>query len=533
MYPRVHALIDEGVKDSPAPYFMCEYAHAMGLGPGNLEEYWDVINTYPRLLGGCVWEWADHSVVKKTADGQRYFAYGGDFGEVPNSYNFCVDGLMYPDRRPHTGYYMLKKALEPVKFTLKDNEIVVRSLLRFITLDGYKAEWKLLVDGVPAANGELDLSGVAPMGEKRLPLPCELPKKGEAILEIALTEAKDRKWAKAGFELARTQLALPSAPEFIVTFAEDMSPLAIREGEDRLYIEGDDFTITFDTRLGEIISWVSAGHELIQRAPRANFYRAPSCNDACNADRSWKEYKMDHLQPRLTDWKIDQLAPSAVRVCAEHIHVPYTRRPLLSTITTWTVYGSGDVREEITYVPINKDVPPYARLGVQMQLPARYDKLVWYGRGPGESYPDLKLQANVGIYEADVADTHEPYVWPQENGAHMDTRAVAALDGLGGGLLFICEKALEDGFSFTAHQYTDEALMAATHTPEIKTIDATVFSIDLQQHGTGSATCGPGPLDKYKNNLREPRTLAFVMRPYSRQDTGFVRAMRTLPEKVD
>lgn len=533
MYIRVHELIDEGVKDAPAPYFLSEYAHAMGLGPGNLEEYWDVFYTYPRLLGGCVWEWVDHGIEMRSEEGQFYYAYGGDFGDIPTRYHYCIDGLLYPDRTPHTGYYSLKKALEPVKFLMDGNGILVRSRLCFTTLGGYHAAWRLLADGLPVECGTLDLSGVEPMGEKRLPLPCRPPEEGELFLEIVLTEARDRKWAKMGYEVSRTQLRLPSCPRIETIPVADMSPLAVRETRDRLRVEGDDFALTFDTRRGELVSWQNAGYELIEQGPRANFYRVPTDNDNKGVNNDWLDYKMNHIQSRLTRWQTEKLSDGALRACASHNHAPFTRLPLLRTETAWMVYGNGDVRVEIKYVPLNLQLPPYARLGIQMELPGRYDRLVWYGRGPGESYPDLKLHAPVGLYEAGIADTHEPYVRPQENGAHMDTRAVAVLDVLGSGLLFVCEKALDEGFSFTAHQYTDQALDTATHTPELETIDATMFSIDLQHDGIGSGSCGPGALDKYRNYLKETRTLSFVMRPYSRQDASFTTAMRVVRKPWD
>lgn len=529
MYARIHDLVDQGIKDDPHPYLVCEYAHAMGLGPGSLEEYWEVFNAYPRLLGGCVWEWVDHGIERRAQDGRPYYAYGGDFGDYPTRYNFCIDGIIGPDRVPHTGYYSLKKAMEPVKFALDEQGIKVRSLFRFETLDHLSAAWRLLRDGVALSDGVLDLSGVAPMGEKTLPLPCAIPEDGECMLDISVTEKRDRKWARAGFEVTHAQLSLAANPVQTVLAAEDMSPLRLSQQGNALRLEGDDFAITFDLRLGEMISWISAGDELLARAPRHHFYRAPTDNDSRGVNNRWLESKMDHLRPRLSSWDAQQISPCELRIRAEHVHASFTRRPLLRTQTCYTVFGSGDVRVKIDYVPLVENLPPYPRLGVQMRLPGKYDQLIWYGRGPGESYPDLRMHASVGLYERHVDEMHEPYARPQENGAHMDTRAAAAVDLRGKGLLFICEQALEEGFSFTAHRYTDQALHAATHTPELEMRDEVVFSVDLQHNGIGSGSCGPGALDRYQNHLKKTRTLCFVMRPYDRQDARFERAMRVLP----
>lgn len=529
MYARVHDLIDQGLRDDPHPYLVCEYAHAMGLGPGSLEEYWEVFNTYPRLLGGCVWEWVDHGIERRAKDGSPYYAYGGDFGDYPTRYNFCIDGLIGPDRVPHTGYYSLKKAMEPVKLTLENQQIKVRSLFRFVTLNHLCATWRLLRNGVALDEGTLDLSDIAPMGEKTLSLPCAIPQNGECILDVSITEKHSCKWAKAGFEIAHTQLALPFHSDLLLLSTLDMHPLSVSEQENALLIEGEDFRLTFDTRLGELTSWISAGDELLSRAPRHHFFRAPTDNDSRGVNNRWLDSKMDHLRPRLHAWEMNQLSPTVLQIHAEHVHAPFTRRPLLKTQTCYTIFGSGDVRVNIDYVPLIDGLPPYPRLGLQMHLPKRYDQLIWYGRGPGESYPDLKMHASVGLYERSVDEAHEPYARPQENGAHMDTRAVAAVDLRGKGLLFICEKAVEEGFSFTAHAYTDQALHAATHTPELEKMDEIVFSVDLQHNGIGSSSCGPGTLDRYQNRLEETRTLCFVMRPYQRQNARFEHAMRVLP----
>ncbi len=530
MYQRVHNLVARGIKDDPAPFFTCEYAHAMGMGPGNLEEYWEVFYTYPRLMGGCVWEWVDHGIEVKDKKGNPYYAYGGDFGDIPTRYNFCIDGLIAPDRSLRTGYYSLKKALEPLKFTLDQDGILVRSRLCFVTSDGLKAVWRLLVDGVSQASGTLDISGIKPLGSKALPLPCALPACGESILEIVIVQAQDQLWAKAGFEVSTTQLKLPVPVAVEHLPVACMSGLQVCQEPNRLIIEGEDFAITFDSRLGEMISWKNAGYELIQRAPRANFYRAPTDNDARGVNNDWLDWKMDHIMTRLHSWKMERLTDMSIRITAEHVHAPFTRLPLLNTVTVWTVFGNGDVRMHVDYVPRNLELPPYARLGVQMHLPAAFNRLIWYGRGPGESYPDLKMHANVGVYECSVKETHVPYIRPQENGAHIDTRAVAVLNVRGSGLMVICEQGEGEGFSFTAHDYTDQMLHEATHTPELGQIDATVFSVDLAHNGTGSSSCGPGPLERYKNYLRETRSMTVVMRPFSSQTSSFTSAMRTLPE---
>lgn len=533
MYPSVYKVIEEGQKEDPKPYFMCEYGHAMGLGPGSFEEYWDAIYASKRLIGGCVWEWVDHGMEVLTEDGERYYAYGGDFGDTPNDGNFCVDALNYPDRTPHTGLLSLKHALRPVRFALNaDGSVTFRNMLGFISLDRFSASFRVLVDGISVESGKIDLSGIPAGCEKTIGGFYKTPACGEAILEIVVCEAFDTKWAKAGHEVVCEQLILNVQPEIEVLPAADMRPLTIDEDDMYLCVSGDDFDVWFDVKLGEMINWVAGGNELIECAPRANFFRARTDNDIRVA-KQWAAFQLDKpLQQRLMSLKVETLFAGCVRVTVRHKQSPCSHRPLFETETKYTIFGNGDIRVETEYTPLTDKLPPLPKIGVQMVLPAAYDRLVWYGRGMGESYPDIKMHAPIGLYECMVDDTHEPYVRPQENGAHADTRAFAVTDNLGMGIMVINEKAQGDGLSFTAHDYTDEDLHNATHTPELECAEATVLSVDYAQGGIGSNICGPEPMENYKLYLKEPVTFAFVMRPYNRQNLDLTAGMRILPENV-
>ena len=533
MYPSMDKLIEEGQKDDPRAFFMCEYAHAMGLGPGSLKEYWETIYAYPRLIGGCVWEWVDHGMEVLTEDGEAYYAYGGDFGDKPNDGNFCVDALNYPDRTPHTGLYMLKKALEPVAIErAEDGGLIVKNRYAFTSLDHLNAMWRLTADGETVESGRFDLSSIGPYGEKKVALPCAVPEKGECILDFSVTEAMDRKYAKAGHEVARIQITLCSKPEITTVPVSEMPALTVDEDGNEISVYGPDFEVTFDSRLGEMISWCSDGNELIERAPRANFFRAYTDNDHAIHDSKWLRYGYDRLKQRVCAFDVKQLSSGAVRVTAKHVYSACNLRPLIETETRWTVFGNGDIRSETDFAPLCATLPPLPRMGMQLEMPGVYDRFDWYGRGERECYPDIKVFAPVGLYHKTVEENHEPYARPQENGAHADTRAFALTDALGSGVLFVSEQAAEDGFSFTVHDYTDQALDAAKHTPEIEGSDTTVVSLDWRQGGIGSNSCGPEPMEKYKLYLKEKKTLAFVMRPFRMQDEKLTMMMRILPENV-
>ncbi len=529
MYPSVEHLIDEGEKDDPMPFFMCEYAHAMGLGPGSLPEYWDAIYSHKRLIGGCVWEWVDHGIEVLTEDGEKYYAYGGDFGDYPNDGNFCVDALNYPDRTPHTGLWALKKAIQPVSFTLDDGFVVIKNRYDFTTLDHLNCTWRLLVDGASVKSGRFDISGICPQGEKRMPLPCKIEGNGEMYLDFTVTEACDRLWVASGHEVARVQIKLDKEVVNEYIKAGDMPELYVSEDDNLMLISGTDFEVWFDTRLGDLVSWVADGNELIEAPFKANFMRAYTDNDK-NMKEKWDKFRLHKMERNTRSFKLDTISRGCVKATATHVYMPCSMRPFIQTDTAWTVFGNGDIRVETVFTPLHENLPPLPRIGLQARIPGAYDKLVWYGRGLIESYPDLKDAAPIGIHECSVEDTYEPYIRPQENGAHADTRCVAITDATGFGMLIINEKSRGDGFSFTAHDFTDEALDAATHTPELEPCDDTVLSIDLTHGGIGSNSCGPEPQEKYKLYLKSPETLAFVMRPYRRQDIDIRSSMRVLPE---
>ncbi|MBR4236394.1 MAG: DUF4981 domain-containing protein [Clostridia bacterium] len=527
MYWAIDGLIEQGQKtDEPKPFFLCEYAHAMGLGPGSLPEYWDVIYTYPRLIGGCVWEWVDHGIEVLTEDGEVYYAYGGDFGDKPNDSNFCVDALCYPDRTPHTGLWALKQAIEPVKFRFEKGKLLCENRYNFITLDDLNAAARVFTDGRLVSSCRLDLSGIAPGETKKLKLPLSAPAQGESILDISVYLACDTPWAAAGHELARAQLALPGAPEITYVPASDMPEVYL---DDDNTVIGCDFDVKFDERAGRLTSWIKDGATLIDTPFKENFFRAPTDNDH-QIVKAWRSFRLDSARAKKRSFTISQLSSTVVRAEAVHVHAGANIMPLIETKTVWTVYGNGDIRTEVTYTPLRDSLPEFARLGIQTVIPGAYEHVTWYGRGPIESYPDIKLAARVGTYKATTAETHEPYVRPQENGAHADTRAFALTDETGFGMMFVCEQAGGDGFSFTAHNYTDEALDKAQHTPELEFTDDITLSVDWRMGGIGSRSCGPETQEKYKLYLKEPVTLAFVMRPYRDGNADFSRALRVLPE---
>lgn len=510
MYTSVPDLILQGEKDEKKPFFLCEYAHAMGQGPGNLREYWDAIYKYPRLIGGCVWEWADHGLIKHTEAGEPYYAYGGDFGDLPNDGCFCVDGLCYPDRRPHTGLLEYKKVIEPIHVTVEGDTMTVENRWAFTSLAAVDAHWRAMRGERVVAQGMLDALCTPPNGKETRPAPHS----GEGCLvEIRFTLREDTPWAPRGHEVAWAQYG---NMEDCCLMPEQNAPLTVRE-EDLLTVEGEDFSVAFDPRKGVLAAYQAGGTAYIAEGLRPNLWRAPTDNDygwARLAD-AWRKEKLDGLQSRVTGFGYEQTAEDCVVVRMETVHGGFTVRPVLRFAQVYTVKGTGEVTLQATFTPLRQDLPYLPRLGVRFGMPPMFDRLLWQGRGPHESYPDKKESARFGIYRMPVRDTHEPYVRPQENGSHEDTRMVAVTNANGVGL-----QIRGDGFAFSAHPYTVEMLTAAEHTPELAEGDTIQVLLDARMGPLGSNSCGPEPLEADRLYFREPISFTWTFVPFDARKQG-------------
>ena len=555
MYTNVYDLIKEGEKTDPKPFFLCEYAHAMGLGPGSFKDYWDAIYKYPRLIGGCVWEWCDHGLTAYTEDGELYYKYGGDYGDEPNDSNFCVDALCYPDRTPHTGLLEYKKVIQPMRVVAVDiekGEFDITNLYAFRGFDGMEATWTIEVDGQAVQHGDLSLD-IAPYATKRVKIDYKLPCCGNAYLTISLREKYDTRWCAAGHEVACEQFKLPAEPVRIVRKAADMPELTLfNDEESGALILGEDFSVMFDRR-GNIIEWQQDGRNILVGGPQVNLWRAPTDNDV-HLKEYWKRFGLDKLQVRVAECAVERITGSAVRVRVTQVLAPYSTRAVVRAELTYTIFGDGSIRLNVKYTPLTDfkvEVPgshwaspdsvearPHMkeiylpRVGVRMEVPEDYDRAIWLGRGPQENYQDMWEGALVGLYEGDMDDLHEPYVRPQENGARGETSYLALVDKRGDGLMVINEKARYDGFSFNAHPYTDKALDKATHTCELEPDDCITLSIDYSQGALGSNICGPEPMEHYRLYMRDTLEQQFVIKPYTRQTFKVASAAAIVPEEL-
>ncbi len=519
MYPTVARLEEEGKKTGESrPFFMCEYAHAMGNGPGNLQEYWDTIRKYPRLIGGCVWEWVDHGIRQKTAGGADWFAYGGDFGDQPNDGNFCIDGLNFPDRKPYPGLIELQKVLEPVEVELVNLEagiFRISNRYAFKSLEDIAGYWNVESDGQVIEEGDLPVLQILPGTGEEIKIPYHLhsaKNAGEIWLNLSFRLTKTFPWAERGFEVAWAQFQLAgSKPKIFKPLKKTFSDLKVdRRGYDVL-IDGVDFHMVFDALNGKLTAWEFNGAPVISSGPLLNLWRPPTDNDI-NIAVEWKQAGFDSLVQKVTRIQEEQNEANQIRFKVDTHLASNSLEPAFFGSYSYTIFGNGEVSLGVVLDPFNPDLPYLPKAGLQMMLPGEMDRLEWYGRGPHENYPDRKQSARVGIFSRKVEDLYTPYIKPQEFGNLCDVRWVSVTDIRGTGLFMRASPLI----NVSARQYTDENLSKASHTYDLIKCGQTILNLDAFMAGLGSNSCGPGPLDKY---LIKPGRIEFSvkLRPFSNE----------------
>lgn len=528
MYPSIFEMENLVLNDETEkrPYILCEYCHAMGNGPGDLKEYWDLMYKYARFSGGFVWEWTDHAVKTKTQDGVEYYAYGGDFGDVPNDGNFCMDGLVYPDRTPHTGLLELKNVIAPVRteaVNLNAGEIKVTNLYDFTNLSRLILNWKVEKDGTLIDRGEIEELDIAPHTSKDIVLPYSMPEKadGRYFLTVYYTQAADTEWAEKGYEVAFSQFELPVGKvDKVILEKAAMPVVCINKTEKEIVVEGEDFKYVFNLHYGSFTSIVYNGVPMISKKPIFNIWRAPTDNDR-NIAHMWKEEGYDRLDTRVYGVKIASESSKHITLCTEFSLCGYIKRPVLSGKAYWTVYGSGDIIMQVQ-VNVREGIPFLPRFGLQLSMPGENELVEYFGYGPHESYIDKHRSTWKSRFETSVDRMHENYLMPQENGSHYSTEWAAITNKLGMGLLFIGM----DDFSFNASHYTPEDLTKAMHPHELKKQNETIVHLDYMNSGVGSNSCGPELLPQYRLSQKE---INFKVRikPVFKEDVSLLDEVNT------
>ncbi len=502
MYATIERLIEYAESHPARPLILCEYAHAMGNSLGNFQDYWDVIEKYPALQGGSIWDWVDQGLRWKTATGAEFWAYGGDFGDKPNDGNFCINGLVQPDRKPNPSLSEVRKVYQYVKaepVDLTSGRIRVRNKYDFRNLDFVDGSWKIEVDGATVEKGVLPKLPLAAGEAREVRVPFQKPNLGpgeEAYLTVSFALSEDTLWAPRGYVIAWDQMKLPvTAPPTPKAGIASMPALRVERTDTAIVVSGGEIEVRISKKDGSIHSLKFNGRQLMARPLAPNFWRVPTDNDIGNRmPKRLGIWWQAGPQRDLKSLQVKKLKPAVVQVRAE-----YTLPAGASSYRNiYTIYGSGDIVVEAEFAPGSK-LPDLPRFGMQMAIPGEYDQMQWYGRGPQENYWDRKTGAAVGLYSGPVDKEIFNYVRPQENGNRTDVRWVAFTNQNGAGLLAVGMPLLY----VTAWPYSMDELQAAKHTndliPKEDSVKRVTVNLDYRQMGVGGDNAwGARPHPQYR-----------------------------------
>lgn len=514
-------LMKDIIEKSQKPHILCEYCHAMGNGPGNLKEYQDLFYAHDKLQGGFIWEWFDHGIESYTEDGEKYYRYGGDFGDDPSNKDFCIDGMLMPDRTPSPGLYEYKKVVEPVTTSavnLEQGIIHLISRYDFADLDQFRLVYSIMEDDVMIQGGSMELPSIPARSKKEVKIPYDFAsvkaKPGaEYYLNLSYQLKEHTAYAPAGHELATAQFKLPVYKEGIEVVPGGM--LKVTKEHTVLHAEGANFHVDFDLVRGNITSIVRDGMEVMSKGPRLTLWRAPISNDMEIIDQMKKVHFL-HLEHEVVTEVQYQEENNFLRVQVDTINSTTNSAWHFKTRYSYVVCPTGDVLIQVEGTPSGRtDLAPdmFPRIGVTMHLDQSMDQVRYFGMGPGENYADSREAAMMGVYENTVDGLFTNYVVPQANGNHMDCKWVSLTNDRGMGLV----ASTEDSFNFSASRFEEKDLDDAKHTCDLKKRDYVVFNIDYKQNALGTYACGEWQLDRYRAKF-EPFKLSFRITPFNNKE---------------
>lgn len=501
MYPALSEIQEYLDKDGSKPFLLVEYCHSMGNGPGDFEDYFQMIQDNDKMCGGFVWEWCDHAIAHGTAEnGKTIYAYGGDHGEEIHDGNFCMDGLVYPDRTVHTGLLEYKNVYRParvISYNKESGELVLHNYMDFDDLKDYvKISYELTQDGLVISKGILPEFSVAPHGEGKTNLKINVPENGKCYLKLIYHLKKELPLLDEdhilGFdeiEVSKEDTKCKLAEKWIPKTVVD-SELQVNENDTQIHIKGREFAYTIDKRTALFTEMKFAGWEYLNHPMELNIWRAPTDNDMY-IKSEWKKAHYDKAYTRAYTTEVVQ-GKHGVKITSHASVVAETVQKILDVTITWKIEAAGKIDADIA-VTKDDEFPDLPRFGVRMFLDKKLSAVRYFGMGPQESYCDKHQAASHGLYRADVGDLHEDYIRPQENGSHYDCEYVE-LNNSRYGIVASAEKA----FSFNASYYTQEELEKKTHNYELIESDSVVFCVDYALNGIGSNSCGPVVLEQYR-----------------------------------
>lgn len=487
------------VKYYKAPYFLCEYAHAMGLGPGSLDKYVEIFDNTPTALGGCIWEWCDHAVLER--DGT--YTYGGDHGEYAHDSNFCVDGLMYPDRRPSISAYEMRCAYRPIRaYYVSNNKYSLKNNYFFSDTSNIIFKWEYTQNGEILASGDFKAI-IPPEGSYTVNLKHPLLNTSkDCFMNFYYIDAK------SGIETAREQLTLCLSVDRLPKI--ECKNVACIEENGKYIIATNNGKIIFDKVTGELTNYIIDDQELLSQEEGARIFKPsvyrPPIDNYMYKNNYWKRIGMDKVRFELKSFDVEKLDDKVQLVL---VYRGFMKEKIRFMVTnTFSVYGNGTMDvNSILDIAKNYDLPKY---GLQIELPSDCRNILYYGRGEKENYSDLKDHSLIGIYSGRVEDFRDNYIKPQDSGNRSDVRWAQLVNPKGNGLRFVTD---EETFNFTAQPYRDEVVLNAKHTKDLIDEKRTVVKIDAFVRGVGSNSCGPDTRKEFIHDTTESIEYTFRVIP--------------------
>lgn len=508
MYPALTEIDEYLEKDGSKPFLLVEYCHSMGNGPGDFEDYFQAIQKDDRMCGGFVWEWCDHAIAHGKADnGKTIYYYGGDHGESIHDGNFCVDGLVYPDRTPHTGLLEYKNVYRPVRvvsYAQEDGTLLFHNYMDFDNLkDFVEIDYEMTQDGLTVEKGSVENLSAAPHSDGKTELKLQVPSAGKIYLKFIYILKKELPLLQKGYVLGFEEIKLENQDgrnQKVLEWAEkeeSAGTIIVKESAEKIELQANAFSYTLNKRNGLFEDIQFAGRNYLNHPMELNIWRAPTDNDMY-IKSEWKKAHYDKAYTRV--YNIEVLQNKYGVFIMEHLAVVAdTVQKIIDIELTWKIDKTGKI---IASIEAQKDeeFPDLPRFGIRLFLDKKFEDVAYYGMGPHESYRDKHQATSHGIYRSKVTDLHEDYIRPQENGSHYDCDYVELTNAQYGFAI-----VSEDSFSFNASYYTQEVLEQTEHNFELEESDSTVLCVDYALNGIGSNSCGPVVLDQYRFRENEFR----------------------------
>ena len=499
MYPAFDEIYEFLEKDASKPFLLVEYCHSMGNGPGDFEDYFQLIQKHDIMCGGFVWEWCDHAINKGVAEnGKTMYWYGGDHGEVVNDGNFCMDGLVYPNRKPHTALLEYKNVYRPARVVVYDEktkELTIHNYMDFDDLKDYvEISYEVSCDGLKIESGKLDAFSVAPHSDATTKLDVKVPETGKVFLKLTYTLKKTMGLIPENHILGFDEVKLANgknqtAVKYLASEETD-NKLEVAENDTQVIVKGNAFTYIYSKKNGMFEQIDFAGYKYLDVPMELNIWRAPTDNDMY-VKLEWKKAHYDQSYVRAYTTVVSK-GKNFVEIKANASMSAATIQKIMDVEITWTIDGNGGITSKLN-VKKNDEFPDLPRFGVRLFLNNKLENVSYFGMGPYESYRDKHQATSHGLYRAKVREMHEDYIKPQENGSHFDCDYVELTNGQ-----FGLAVASEKTFTFNASVYTQEELENAKHNYELVESESTVLCIDYAQNGIGSNSCGPVVMDEYR-----------------------------------